>query len=76
MIRVSEENNSCDNSSCSADPCPNSIGSPDGDGFHRLRDGEEAEHNKNHRDDAGNELGKTLTVLECDSKANLKKPGE
>ena len=76
VIRVAKEKNPCHDGSCSTDPCPNSICSTYRNRFHRLRDGKEAQHNKNDSDDARYEFGKSLTILQRDGEANFKETGE
>lgn len=76
MGRISKKNNSRDDGSCSADPCPDGIGRSDRDGLHGLRDREKTQHNENHRDNAGDDLCKSLAVFERDGEADFKKTGQ
>lgn len=56
VVRVAKKEDAADNGARSADPCPYRIGSSDGNAFHRLRDGKEAQDNKNNGDDARDEF--------------------
>ena len=63
MVGIAKENNPGNDSPSSSDSRPNGIGRSDRDSLHRLRDGEEAHHNKNDSDDAGHDLAKPLAVF-------------
>lgn len=54
MIRIAKKEDSTDNSACSANSCPYGISSSNRNALHGLRDGKEAEDDKNNCDDAGN----------------------
>lgn len=63
VIGVSKKQHAADDSSCGADPCPDSVGCADGDKLHRLGDGEEAKYDENDGDDTGNESSESLAKL-------------
>ncbi len=71
--RVAKENNTREHGPCGADAGPYSIGGADGDCFHGLRYGKEAEDDEDDSDDAGKQFAEAAAVFKSDGKANLKK---
>ena len=76
VIGISKKDDTADNSSCSANSRPNSIGSANRDCLHGLRNGKETQHDEDNSDDARDQSGKTLAELERDGKADFKKASE
>lgn len=76
MKRVAKEENPADDGPCGTDASPNRVGGSNGDCFHRLGDAEEAQHDKDKGDDAGNKTSKPLAVFKSDGEADFKKTCE
>lgn len=72
MVGISKKENSADDSTCSANSSPYCIGRSYWNAFHGLRDGKKTEDDKNHGDDAGDNLGKTLAEFQSNGKADFK----
>ncbi len=56
VVGVAKEENSACDCARSSDASPNGISGSDGDCLHRLGDGEKAQHDENHRNDARDQL--------------------
>ena len=76
MVRVTKENNSSNDGSCSTNACPYSISGSYWNLFHRLRDGKETQDDKNHRNDTGNQFAKSLAVLQRNRKTDFEEPSQ
>ena len=76
MIGIPKKQNPAKDGPCSANPRPYGISGANGNGFHRLRDAEEAQDDKDHRDGTWNEFRKPFAEFQRDGKADLKKACE
>lgn len=73
MIGISKENHTTHHRASSANTCPYRIGSSNRDYFHRLGNGKKTKYNKNNRNNARKDPGKTIAIFKSNRKANLKK---
>ena len=76
VVRVSKKEDAAHNGACSANACPNGVSGSNGDAFHRLRNGKEAQDDEDDSDDTGGNPGKSLAEFQSDRKTDLKKTGE
>lgn len=76
MVRVAEKDDPADDSPCGSDSRPHSVSCPYGNSLHRLGDAKKAQDDKDDRNCARNEAGKSLTEFQRNRETDLEESSE